>query len=92
MVPGKVMSGDLTEGMKAKTVQGGEVTITLDGGAKVNGAAQVRATGAGRRVNFTAEADIARLLPAHVAPLLEGGLNSREPPPSTRRGASPSRA
>lgn len=38
VVPGKVMSGDLTEGMKAKTVQGGEVTITLEGGAKVNGA------------------------------------------------------
>lgn len=38
VVPGKVMSTDLTEGMKAKTVQGGEVTITLDGGAKVNGA------------------------------------------------------
>ena len=38
VVPGKVMSADLTEGMKAKTVQGGEVTITLDGGAKVNGA------------------------------------------------------
>ena len=34
VVPGKVMSGDLTEGMKAATVQGGEVTITLDGGAK----------------------------------------------------------
>ena len=38
VVPGKVMSADLTEGMKAKTVQGGEVTITLDGGTKVNGA------------------------------------------------------
>ena len=38
VVPGKVMSGDLTEGMKAATVQGGDVTITLDGGAKVNGA------------------------------------------------------
>jgi uncharacterized surface protein with fasciclin (FAS1) repeats len=38
VVPGKVMSTDLTEGMKAATVQGGEVTITLDGGAKVNGA------------------------------------------------------
>lgn len=38
VVPGKVMSTDLTEGMKAKTVQGGELTITLDGGAKVNGA------------------------------------------------------
>ena len=38
VVPGKVMSTDLTEGMKAKTVQGAEVTITLDGGPKVNGA------------------------------------------------------
>jgi len=32
------MSTDLTEGMKAASVQGGELTITLDGGAKVNGA------------------------------------------------------
>jgi uncharacterized surface protein with fasciclin (FAS1) repeats len=38
VVSGKVMSTDLTEGMMAPTVQGGEVTITLDGGAKVNGA------------------------------------------------------
>jgi len=38
VVAGKVMSTDLTEGMKAASVQGGELTITLDGGAKVNGA------------------------------------------------------
>jgi len=38
VVSGKVMSTDLTEGMKAASVQGGELTITLDGGAKVNGA------------------------------------------------------
>lgn len=38
VVPGKVMSGDLTEGMKATSVQGADVTVTLDGGAKVNGA------------------------------------------------------
>lgn len=38
VVPGKVMSTDLSEGMKAKTVQGAEVTITLEGGPKVNGA------------------------------------------------------
>ncbi|MFY8146793.1 MAG: fasciclin domain-containing protein [Rhodobacter sp.] len=38
VVPGKVMSTDLTEGMVAKTVQGADVTITLDGGPKVNGA------------------------------------------------------
>ncbi len=38
VVPGKVMSKDLTEGMTAATVQGGNVTFTLDGGAKINGA------------------------------------------------------
>ena len=38
VVPGKVMAADLTEGMKAKTVEGGEVTITLEGGPKVDGA------------------------------------------------------
>ncbi len=38
VVAGKVMSTDLTEGMIAATVEGEEVTITLDGGAKVNGA------------------------------------------------------
>ncbi len=37
VVPGKVMSTDLTEGMKAATVNGAEITITLDGGPKVNG-------------------------------------------------------
>lgn len=41
VVPGKVMSSDLTEGMTAKTVQGGEVTFTLDGGAKIDGASIV---------------------------------------------------
>ena len=38
VVAGKVMSGDLSEGMMAPTVQGSDITITLDGGAKVNGA------------------------------------------------------
>ena len=38
VLPGKVMSTDLAEGMKASTVNGAEVMITLDGGAKVNGA------------------------------------------------------
>lgn len=41
VVPGKVMSTDLSEGLKAATVQGGEVTITLEGGPKVNGASIV---------------------------------------------------
>ncbi|MCX7644226.1 MAG: fasciclin domain-containing protein [Rhodobacteraceae bacterium] len=38
VVPGKVMSGDLTNGMTATTVQGGEVTIMTEGGVKVNDA------------------------------------------------------
>jgi len=38
VLPGKVMSTDLSEGLMAATVNGAEVTITLDGGAKVNGA------------------------------------------------------
>lgn len=38
VVPGAVMSTDLTEGMMAATVNGADVMITLDGGAKVNGA------------------------------------------------------
>ena len=37
VVPGKVMSTDLSEGLMAKTVNGAEVTITLADGAKVNG-------------------------------------------------------
>ena len=39
VVAGKVMSTDLTEDMKAATVNGAEITITLEGGAKVNGVA-----------------------------------------------------
>jgi uncharacterized surface protein with fasciclin (FAS1) repeats len=38
VVSGKVMSTDLTEGMMAPTVNGKEITITLEGGPKVNGA------------------------------------------------------
>ena len=38
VVPGKIMSADLTEGMTLTTVQGGDLTITLEGGPKVNGA------------------------------------------------------
>lgn len=37
VVPGEVLSSQLTEGQKAATVEGQELTITLEGGAKVNG-------------------------------------------------------
>jgi uncharacterized surface protein with fasciclin (FAS1) repeats len=38
VVAGEVMSSDLTEGMTAATVEGSEVTITLEGGPMVNDA------------------------------------------------------
>ncbi|MCC6008314.1 MAG: fasciclin domain-containing protein [Rhodobacteraceae bacterium] len=38
VVPGAVMSTDLSEGLTAATVQGQDVTITLADGPKVNGA------------------------------------------------------
>lgn len=43
VVAGKVMSTDLKDDMKAATVQGGEVTIDLDDGVKVNDATVVTA-------------------------------------------------
>ena len=43
VVPGKVMSGDLSNGMMAQTVQGGEVTIMTEDGVTVNGANVVSA-------------------------------------------------
>lgn len=39
VVPGKVMSSDLSDGMKAATVMGEELTVPMNGGAKINGAA-----------------------------------------------------
>jgi uncharacterized surface protein with fasciclin (FAS1) repeats len=43
VVAGKVMSGDLTNGMEAATVQGAPVTIMTEGGVTVNGANVVTA-------------------------------------------------
>ena len=43
MVPGKVMSGDLTDDMMATTVQGGDLMIDLDNGVMVNEASVVTA-------------------------------------------------
>jgi len=43
VVPGKVMSGDLSDDMTAATVQGGEITIDLDNGVMVNDATVVQA-------------------------------------------------
>jgi uncharacterized surface protein with fasciclin (FAS1) repeats len=43
VVAGKVMSTDLSDGMKAATVNGAEITITTTDGAKVNGASVVAA-------------------------------------------------
>ena len=38
VVPGKVMSTDLSNDMKAATVEGSEVTVMTEGGVMVNGA------------------------------------------------------
>jgi uncharacterized surface protein with fasciclin (FAS1) repeats len=43
VVPGAVMSGDLTDGMEAETVEGGMVTIGTEGGVTVNDANVVTA-------------------------------------------------
>ena len=43
VVPGKVMSTDLSNGMMAATVEGSEVTIMTEGGVTVNGANVVTA-------------------------------------------------
>ncbi|MFV1874851.1 fasciclin domain-containing protein [Nioella sp.] len=43
VVPGAVMSGDLSDGMMATTVQGGEIEIGTMGGVTVNGANVVAA-------------------------------------------------
>ncbi|SIO51022.1 Uncaracterized surface protein containing fasciclin (FAS1) repeats [Rhodovulum sp. ES.010] len=43
VVPGKVMSGDLSDGMTAATVEGSEVTIGTEGGVTVDGASVVSA-------------------------------------------------
>ncbi|WP_425639037.1 fasciclin domain-containing protein [Algoriphagus yeomjeoni] len=43
VVPGKVISTDLTDGMKASTVNGQDITITTTDGAKVNGASVIAA-------------------------------------------------
>ena len=43
VVPGKVMSTDLVDDMKATTVQGSSVTIDLDNGVMVDGASVVTA-------------------------------------------------
>ena len=43
VVPGKVMSGDLSNGMKAATAQGADVTIMTEGGVKVNEATVITA-------------------------------------------------
>jgi len=43
VVPGKVMSTDLSDGMMATTVQGSDVTIGTEGGVTVNGANVVTA-------------------------------------------------
>ncbi len=50
----------------------GHLNVAAGDVAQVTGAAGVRAAPGGRRVTFAIDADVARLLPAAVRPLLEG--------------------
>lgn len=43
VVPGKVMSTDLSDGMMAKTVEGSEISVDLDNGVMINDANVVTA-------------------------------------------------
>lgn len=43
VIPGKVMSTDLSDGMAATTVQGGDLTVDLSDGVKINTASVVTA-------------------------------------------------
>ena len=43
VVPGKVLSSDLVDGMKAATVQGSEVTVSIEGGAMIDDAKVIQA-------------------------------------------------
>ena len=43
VVPGKVLSTDLSDGMAAKTVEGSEITVDLDNGVMINDANVVTA-------------------------------------------------
>jgi uncharacterized surface protein with fasciclin (FAS1) repeats len=43
VVPGKVMSGDITNGMMAEAVSGGSLTLDTSNGVMVNGATVVQA-------------------------------------------------
>ena len=38
VVPGKIMSSDLSDDMNAETLQGGEITVDLDNGVMINDA------------------------------------------------------
>ena len=38
VVPSKIMAGDITEGLQVNTLQGGPLTFSINGGAKVNDA------------------------------------------------------
>lgn len=48
--------------------------VSAGDAAHINGVAGVRASAEGRRLTFTVDAEMAKLLPPHLAPLFAGGL------------------
>lgn len=79
VVPGSVASSDLTEGMTAATVQGSDVTFTLEGGAKVNDANITQADIEADTVSYTSST----LSSCPQCDVFEGPL-SRGPQPRDR--------
>ena len=78
VVPGTVMSSDLTEGMTAATVQGANVTFTLNGGARVNGASITTADIAtSNGVIHVIDKVISQAEPARIGQPLEGAGDDR---------------
>jgi|TARA_B110000908_G_scaffold87258_1_gene104191 uncharacterized surface protein with fasciclin (FAS1) repeats len=71
VVSGKVMSGDLSDGMTAATVQGGDVTIMTEGRVTVNGANVVSA-------DIEASNGVIHVIDAVILPEKTTALGKRE--------------
>lgn len=69
VVPGKVMSTDLKDGMMAETVEGSSVSIDLDGGVSVDAANVVSA-------DIEADNGVVHIIDSVILPSEEGSASS----------------
>ena len=79
LVAGKVLSTDMTEGMMAKTVNGADVAIALDGGAKVSGAVISTA-------DIKASNGVVHVIDAVILPPMSSGIFVRPKSASVKAG------